>query len=56
MKLLEKIEELTLYTVKQAKMIDRKDAEIAALNARVSELEQMMEGLTRQQGELRKQQ
>jgi len=35
MKLLEKTEELTLYTGQQAKMIDRKDAEIAALCARL---------------------
>ncbi len=55
MKLLEKIEELTLYTVQQAKLIqeaqatnekhksalERKDAEIASLNARLEALERM---------------
>ena len=62
MKLLEKIEELTLYAVEQAKTIRmqqvtlaRKDIDIAALksqnstlDARVAALEQMMEGLLRQ--------
>jgi len=55
MKLLEKIEELTLYTVQQAKMIDRKDAEIAALSARLSALEQTMERLTKRQVESKQQ-
>jgi hypothetical protein len=56
MKLLEKIEELTLYTLQQAKTIDghkaaleRKDAEIESLNARLSALEQMMERSVRQE-------
>jgi len=55
MKLLEKIGELTLYVVQQAKMIDRKDAEVAALSARLSTLEQTMERLTKQQGRFAKQ-
>jgi hypothetical protein len=42
-KLLEKIEELTLYTVQQAKAIDRKEAEVASLNARLAALEQVVE-------------
>ncbi len=33
MKLLEKVEELTLYTVQQAKALDRKDVEIATLKS-----------------------
>jgi hypothetical protein len=63
MKLLEKIEELTLYTLQQAKTIreqqttiqdhktalERKDGENASLNARLSALEQMMERLVRQE-------
>jgi hypothetical protein len=62
MKLLQKIEELTLYTVQQAKTIQKqrisiqdhknalegKDTEVAALNARIAALEQMMERLLRQ--------
>ncbi len=62
MKLLEKIEELTLYTVQQAKTdqdqklaLERKDAEVvalktqnAALDARLAALEQMMERLAKQ--------
>jgi hypothetical protein len=54
MKLLEKIEELTLYTVQQAKTISQKDAEVAALksqnealDARLVALEQIMERLTK---------
>jgi hypothetical protein len=47
MKLLEKIEELTLYTVQQAKVIGQKDAEITALNARLAALEQAVERLKR---------
>jgi hypothetical protein len=47
MKLLEKIEELTLYTVQQAKTIDRKEAEISALNDRLSAVEQMIDRLTK---------
>ena len=47
MKLLEKIEELTLYTVQQAKTINRKDEEIKDLNARLTALEQMMERRTK---------
>ncbi len=49
MKLLEKIEELTLYTVQQSKAIDdqkalleQKDARIAELDARIDALEKMM--------------
>ncbi len=56
MKLLEKIEELTLYTVQQAKTIALKDAEIAALrsqnldqDARLAVLEQMMGQLSKQE-------
>ncbi len=61
MKLLEKIEELTLYTVQQAKTIGQKDADIAALksetmdlrtqnellNARLATLEHAVEGLAK---------
>jgi hypothetical protein len=47
MKLLEKIEELTLYTVQQAKVIGQKDAEITALNARLAALEQAVERLAK---------
>jgi hypothetical protein len=49
MRLLEKIEELTLYTVQQAKTnrdqqsaLERKDAEIALLNTRLAAVEQML--------------
>ncbi|MBP1609537.1 MAG: hypothetical protein H6Q04_1772 [Acidobacteria bacterium] len=56
MKLLEKIEELTLYTVQQAKAIEaqkavleQKDSKIAALDARLAELEQMMGRLAKQE-------
>ncbi len=49
MRLLEKIEELTLYATQQEKTIRQKDAEVAALNSRLAALEQMMEQLTRQQ-------
>jgi len=55
MKLLEKIEELTLYTVQQAKTINRKDEEIKGLNARLTALEQVMEQMTKQQAEAREQ-
>ncbi len=62
MKLLEKIEELTLYTVQQAKTIrdqrsaivehmtalERKDAEVVALNARLAVLEKTVERLTKE--------
>jgi trimeric autotransporter adhesin len=48
MKLLEKIEELTLYTVQQAKTIRLKDAQIAELDARMALLERMMERLAKQ--------
>jgi hypothetical protein len=48
MKLLEKIEELALYSVQQAKAIDRKDAEIATLSARLAALEQMIDRLAKQ--------
>ncbi len=59
MKLLEKIEELTLYAVGQAKTIRherdehraaiaRKDAEISDLNARLSAVEKAMERLTKE--------
>jgi hypothetical protein len=54
MKLLEKIEELTLYTVQQAKALERKDAENALLNARVSALEQIVEKLAPQESRERK--
>ena len=47
MKLLEKIEELTLYTVQQAKTINRKDEEIKDLSARLTVLEQTMERMTK---------
>jgi trimeric autotransporter adhesin len=56
MKMLEKIEELTLYTVQQAKAIEdqkavleQKDSKIAALDARLAELEQMMGRLAKQE-------
>ncbi|HYK89365.1 MAG TPA: hypothetical protein VE398_11375 [Acidobacteriota bacterium] len=56
MKLLAKIEELTLYTVQQAKTnqeqkaaLDRKDAEVATLNARLAALENMMDRLAKQE-------
>ncbi len=42
MKLLEKIEELTLYTVQQAKTIAHKDAEISRLDARLAVLEEIV--------------
>jgi hypothetical protein len=45
MRLLEKIEELTLYAVRQAKNIEDKDAEIAALNGRLSALERIVQRL-----------
>jgi hypothetical protein len=55
MKLLEKIEELTLYTVEQAKAnkeqraaLERKDAEIATLSARLAALEETMERMANQ--------
>ncbi len=55
MKLLKKIEELTLYTVEQAKTIreqqtaaSRKEGEISALNARLAALEQMVDRLAKQ--------
>mgnify|MGYP001078049068 CR=1 FL=1 len=51
MKLLEKIEELTLCTLQQAKTINRKDDEIKDLNARLTALEQAMERITKQQAE-----
>jgi hypothetical protein len=41
MKLQEKIEELTLYIVGQAKEIDNKNAEMDTLKARISALEQL---------------
>jgi hypothetical protein len=50
MKLLQKIEELTLYTMEQARgnreqkaMLERKDAEIATLSARIAELEKKLD-------------
>jgi hypothetical protein len=50
MKLLEKIEELTLYTAQQARALDRKDTEISALksknailDARLATVEQILE-------------
>jgi hypothetical protein len=56
MKLLEKIEELTLYTVQQAKTIreqqtalERKDGKIESLNARLAAVEQILERLAGQQ-------
>jgi uncharacterized protein (DUF3084 family) len=45
MKLLEKIQELTLDSVQQAKTIRLKDAQIAELDARLALLERMMERL-----------
>ena len=45
MKLLEKIEELTLYTLNQARAIKGKDAEISSLNDRLSGLERMVQRL-----------
>jgi trimeric autotransporter adhesin len=47
MKLLEKIEELTLYTVRQAKTIALKDADIADLGARIAALEQIVERMAK---------
>lgn len=56
MKLLQKIEELTLYTVQQAKThldqqsaLERKDAEISSLNARLAALEQTLELMARKE-------
>jgi hypothetical protein len=49
MKLLEKIEELTLYTLQQARALERKDAKIESLNARLSALEQVIERLAMQE-------
>lgn len=45
MKLLEKIEELTLYVVNQAKQIDRKDAEITVLKSQNSNLDARLTAL-----------
>jgi hypothetical protein len=45
LKLLEKIEELTLYTMQQAKTIAIKSMEIARLDARMAALEAMIEHL-----------
>jgi hypothetical protein len=57
MKLLEKIEELTLYTAQQAKALDRKDTEISALksknavlDARLAAVEQILEQISVQEG------
>jgi hypothetical protein len=54
MRLLEKVEELTLYTVQQGKAnreqataLERKDAEIATLNARLAAVEQILAQLAR---------
>ncbi len=47
LKLLEKIEELTLYTMQQAKTIALKDTEIARLDARMAALEEMIERLAK---------
>jgi trimeric autotransporter adhesin len=49
LKLLEKIEELTLYTVRQEKTITSKNAEIAKMDARIAALEQMVERLAKQE-------
>jgi hypothetical protein len=46
MRLLEKIEELTLYALHQAKVIGRKDAELSQMNARLEALEERL-GLRR---------
>ncbi|RPI26971.1 MAG: hypothetical protein EHM61_10015 [Acidobacteria bacterium] len=45
MKLLEKIEELTLYTLEQAKVIDRQAGQIASKNQEVEALKARMEVL-----------
>ncbi|RPI28443.1 MAG: hypothetical protein EHM61_05065 [Acidobacteria bacterium] len=45
MRLLEKIEELTLYTVAQAKVIDRQNSETADLKERIGVLEQTIKQL-----------
>ena len=47
MKLLEKIEELTLYTVQQAKSISHKYTEIASMEARLAALEQIVGSLAK---------
>jgi hypothetical protein len=47
LKLLEKIEELTLYTVQQAKAIALKDTEIASLKSQNSSLDSRLEALER---------
>jgi hypothetical protein len=49
LKLLEKIEELTLYTMQQAKTIALKDTEIARLDARMAALEEMLDRLAKQE-------
>jgi hypothetical protein len=56
MKLLEKIEELTLYTVEQAKALERKDGEIAALKSqnaaldgRLAAVEEILERLAQRE-------
>jgi hypothetical protein len=50
MKLLEKIEELTLYTVEQARAMREKDAAISSLTARLSALEESMRRSTAEAG------
>jgi hypothetical protein len=47
MKLLEKIEELTLYSVQQAKQLEDRNEAIARLNTRLTSLEGMIERLSR---------
>ncbi len=49
LKLLEKIEELTLYTVQQEKAISTKDIEIAKLDARIVMLEEIVQRLAKEQ-------
>jgi hypothetical protein len=45
MKLLEKIEELTLYVVNQEKAINKKDAEISTLKSQNSNLDKRLSAL-----------
>jgi hypothetical protein len=49
MKLLEKIEELTLYTVRQQTAIENKDDEISQLKTRILALEHVTERLANQE-------
>jgi hypothetical protein len=54
MRLLEKVEELTLYIVNQAKTMGLKEAEIAALKAQNANLDSRLAELERMMGRLLK--